>query len=89
VPVYIGPAPGWKGPGLGARRTTTEAGAKTISVENASAVTNTPEGDASAAGQPLSKSKLKPVRLAHKRIAPHNPAKAATDKSDQKETSTN
>src|ERR1700690_1405146 len=40
VPVYIGPAPGWKGPALGARPTTTEtaatAGAKTISADNAS-----------------------------------------------------
>ena len=27
VPVYIGPAPGWKGPALGARRTTTETAA--------------------------------------------------------------
>ncbi len=37
VPVYIGPAPGWKGPALGARRTTTETaaapGAKTMSAE--------------------------------------------------------
>src|SRR3984885_11326167 len=35
VPVYIGPAPGWKGPALGARPTATEAaaaaGAKTMS----------------------------------------------------------
>src|SRR6202042_2664479 len=50
VPVYIGPAPGWKGPVLGAHPTTTEtasapAGAKTISAQDGSAPS---EGDASA-----------------------------------------
>jgi D-alanyl-D-alanine carboxypeptidase len=89
VPVYIGPAPGWKGPALGARRMTTEAGAKTISVENASGVAATQEGDASAAVQPSTKSKLRHTRHAEKRIAVHKPAKGATDKSEKKGSQTN
>src|SRR6202046_1615161 len=62
VPVYIGPAPGWKGPALGARRTTTETaaapgGVKTISADNSSTTATTPEGDASAPVQPSPSSK--------------------------------
>ena len=34
VPVYIGPAPGWKGPALGAHRTTTETAAAYASQDN-------------------------------------------------------
>ena len=80
VPVYIGPAPGWKGPALGARPTTTETaaapGAKTISAENASRVATTSEGDASAPVQSSSRSKLKLARHAEKRMAAHKPVKS-------------
>ncbi len=80
VPVYIGPAPGWKGPALGARPTTTETavapGAKTISAENASTVATTSEGDASAPVQSSSRSKLKLARHAEKRMAAHKPVKS-------------
>jgi D-alanyl-D-alanine carboxypeptidase len=77
VPVYIGPAPGWKGPVLGARPTATETpvapgGAKTISPENASTVATTSEGDASAPVQSSSRSKLKLARRPGKRMA-HKP----------------
>ena len=80
VPVYIGPAPGWKGPAMGARPTTTETavapgGAKTISAENASTVATTSEGDASAPVQSSSRSKLKLARRAEKRMA-HKPVKS-------------
>jgi D-alanyl-D-alanine carboxypeptidase len=80
VPVYIGPAPGWKGPVLGARPTTTETpvapgGAKTISPENASAVATASEGDASAPVQSSSRSKLKLARHPGKRMA-HKPVKS-------------
>ena len=44
VPVFIGPIQGWKGPVLGARPATNEAGAKTLSVEKASADANAPGG---------------------------------------------
>jgi D-alanyl-D-alanine carboxypeptidase len=91
VPVYIGPAPGWKGPALGARRTTTESaaapdGAKTVSA--ASVVANTPEGDASAPTQPSPNSKLKRSRHFEKRVAAHKPAKAAAEKLEKKHVST-
>jgi D-alanyl-D-alanine carboxypeptidase len=92
VPVYIGPAPGWKGPALGARRTTTETaaapgGAKTISAENASAVATTSEGDASAPVRPSSRSKLKVARHPEKRMA-HKPVKSATEKLEKRDVST-
>jgi D-alanyl-D-alanine carboxypeptidase len=92
VPVYIGPAPGWKGPALGARPTTTETavapgGAKTISAENASTVATTPEGDASAPVQSSSRSKLKLARHHEKRMA-HKPVKSATEKLEKKDVST-
>jgi D-alanyl-D-alanine carboxypeptidase len=91
VPVYIGPAPGWKGPALGARRTTTESaaapdGAKTVSA--ASVVANTPEGDASAPTQPSPNSKLKRSRHFEKRVAAHKPAKGAAEKLEKKHVST-
>ena len=91
VPVYIGPAPGWKGPALGARRTATETaaapdGAKTISA--ASVVANTPEGDASAPTQPSPSSKLKRSRHFEKRVAAHKPAKGAVEKLEKKDVST-
>jgi D-alanyl-D-alanine carboxypeptidase len=81
VPVFIGPAPGWKGPVLGARPTTTETaaapgGAKTISAENASTVATTSEGHASAAVQSSSRSKLKLARHPEKRMAAHKPVKS-------------
>ena len=93
VPVYIGPAPGWKGPALGARPTgavaaTGSAGVKTISVEGTSALADRQEGDAGAPTQPSSKSKLKFARHSHRRIAAHKPAKAAAEKSVKKETAT-
>jgi D-alanyl-D-alanine carboxypeptidase len=93
VPVYIGPAPGWKGPALGARPTTTEtaatAGAKTISADNASTAATTPEGDASAPVQTSPRSKHKPARHSQKRTAAHKPIKSATEKSEKKDVSTN
>jgi D-alanyl-D-alanine carboxypeptidase len=90
VPVYIGPAPGWKGPALGARRTTTETaaapdGAKTISAAAGGA--NAPEGDASAPTQPPSRSKLKLSRHTEKRMAAHKPAKGAAEKLEKKSVS--
>ena len=84
VPVFIGPIPGWKGPVLGARPTTNEAGAKTLSVEKASAVANTQEGDASAP-PPSSKSRLKSYRHSKKRIAVHKAAKGGAQKPYKKE----
>jgi D-alanyl-D-alanine carboxypeptidase len=93
VPVYIGPAPGWKGPVLGARRTTTETAAapggdKTISAEKGSTVASTPEGDASAPIEPSSRSKLKHGRHSEKRMAAHKPDKSATEKLEKKDVST-
>ena len=55
VPVYVGPAPGWKGPALGARRTATGTAAAPAA---ASTIANT-QGDAGAPTQPSSRSKLK------------------------------
>jgi D-alanyl-D-alanine carboxypeptidase len=93
VPVFLGPAPGWKGPALGARpagavAATESAGAKTISVEGASATANTQEGDASAPTPPSSKSKLKLARRSEKRIAAHKAAKGAAQKSAKKDMRT-
>jgi D-alanyl-D-alanine carboxypeptidase len=92
VPVYIGPAPGWKGPALGARPTATETavapgGPKTISAENASTVASRSEGDASAPIQSSSKSKLKLARRLEKRMA-HKPVKSAPEKLEKKDVST-
>ena len=95
VPVYIGPAPGWKGPALGSHPTTTEtaaapAGPKTISADNSStAATTTPEGDASAPVQTSPRSKHKPARHSEKRTAAHKPIKSANEKSEKKDVSTN
>jgi D-alanyl-D-alanine carboxypeptidase len=95
VPVYIGPAPGWKGPALGARPTTTETaaasgGPKTLSADNSStAATTTPEGDASAPVQTSPRSKHKPARHSEKRTAAHKPIKSANEKSEKKDVSTN
>ena len=94
VPVYIGPAPGWKGPVLGARRTTTETaaapgGSKTISADNSSTTATTPEGDASAPVQSSPRSKHKPARHSVKRTAAHKPIKSATEKSEKRDVSTN
>jgi D-alanyl-D-alanine carboxypeptidase len=89
VRVFLGPAPGWKGPVMGARPTneaaTGTAGAKTLSVERESAQ----EGDASTPpAQPSSKSKLKLARHYGKRIAARKPAKGTTEKSDKKDLTT-
>ena len=91
VPVYVGPAPGWKGPALGARPTATETaaapgGAKTVSAENASTVATAPEGDASAPVH-SSRSKHKLARHPGKRMA-HMPVKSATEKLEKKDVST-
>ena len=96
VPVYIGPAPGWKGPALGARRRTIETAAapggdKSISAEKASTLASTAEGDASASApvqQPSSASKLKHARHSEKRMAAHKPEKSATEKLEKKDVST-
>src|SRR5277367_762849 len=90
VPVYIGPAPGWKGPALGSHPTTTEtaaapAGPKTISADNSSTATTTPEGDASAPVQTSPRSKHKPARHSEKRTAAHKPIKSATEKPEKKD----
>jgi D-alanyl-D-alanine carboxypeptidase len=92
TPVYIGPAPGWKGPALGARPTTTETavapgGAKTVSAANTSTVATTPEGDASAPVHSSSRSKLKLARHPEKRMA-HKPVKSVTEKLEKKDVST-
>ena len=92
VPVYVGPAPGWKGPALGARPTTTEThvapgGAKTISAENASTPVTQPEGDASPSTQSSFRSKHKLARRLERRMA-HRPAKSATGKLEKKDVST-
>jgi D-alanyl-D-alanine carboxypeptidase len=90
VPVYVGPAPGWKGPALGARPATPETaaapGAKTLAADNASAVANTPEGDAGAPTQASSKSMV--ARHTQKRMAAHKPVKSASEKSGKKSVST-
>src|SRR6202042_2488393 len=93
VPVYIGPAPGWKGPALGARRTTPEpaaapGGVKTISADNSS-TTATPEGDASAPVQTSPRSKHKPARHSETRTAGHKPIKSENEKPEKKDVSTN
>jgi D-alanyl-D-alanine carboxypeptidase len=92
VRVFLGPAPGWKGPVMGAHPTTEAAtgtaGAKTLSVEKESEVANTQEGDASALTQASSKSKLKLARHHEKRIAARKPAKETTEKSDKKDLTT-
>ena len=97
VPVYIGPAPGWKGPALGARRTTTETaaapgGPKTLSADNSSTAATTSEGDASGTIQTAPRSKHKPARHSGKSMAAHKPAKpakSATGKLEKKDVSTN
>ena len=91
VPVYIGPAPGWKGPALGGRRTTetAAAAAKTAPADNASTVTTTAEGDASPPTQASPKSKHKPARHSAKSTAARKPAKSATEKLEKKDVSTN
>jgi D-alanyl-D-alanine carboxypeptidase len=97
VPVYIGPAPGWKGPALGARRTTTETaaapgGPKTLSADSSSIAATTSEGDASGPIQTTPRSKHKPARHSEKSMAAHKPAKpakSATGKLEKKDVSTN
>ncbi len=93
VPVYIGPAPGWKGPALGARRTTSEtaaaAGARTAAADSSSTAATTPEGDASAPIPASPRSKHKPARHSGKSMAARKPAKSATEKLEKKDVSTN
>ena len=94
VPVYIGPAPGWKGPALGAHRTTTETaaapgGPKTRSADNSSTAATTSEGDASGTIQTAPRSKHKPARHSEKTMAAHKPAKSGTGKLEKKDVSTN
>jgi D-alanyl-D-alanine carboxypeptidase len=93
VPVYIGPAPGWKGPALGAHRTTTETAAatpaKTMSADSSSIAATTSEGDASGPIQTTPRSKRKPARHSEKSMAAHKPAKSATGKLEKKDVSTN
>jgi D-alanyl-D-alanine carboxypeptidase len=94
VPVYIGPAPGWKGPALGARPTTTETaaapgGAETTSADNASKVAASAEGDASPPAQSFSKSKLKGARHSQKKMAAHKSVKSSAAKLEKKDVSTN
>jgi D-alanyl-D-alanine carboxypeptidase len=90
VPVYVGPAPGWKGPALGARPATPETaaapGAKTLAADNASTVPTASEGDAGAPTQASSKSKV--ARHTQKRMAAHKPVKSASEKSGKKSVST-
>ncbi len=84
VPVYVGPAPGWKGPVLGARRTTAVAaspvGAKTIGV-------NTQEGDVGELPQPSSKVKVKSSRHLEKGTPARKPAKSAAKKPEKQQVS--
>ena len=93
VPVYIGPAPGWKGPALGAHRTTTETAAatpaKTMSADSSSIAATTSEGDASGLVRTTPRSKHKPARHSEKSMAAHKPAKSATGKLEKKDVSTN
>jgi D-alanyl-D-alanine carboxypeptidase len=93
VPVYIGPAPGWKGPALGAHRTTTETAAatpaKTMSADSSSIAATTSEGDASVPVRTTPRSKHKPARHSEKSMAAHKPAKSATGKLEKKDVSTN
>ncbi len=88
VPVYIGPAPGWKGPVLSARGTAVAAGTKTMSAD-ASSTAATAEGDASAPAQAPTKSKHKPARHSAKSPAGHKAAKSAPEKLEKKDVSTN
>jgi D-alanyl-D-alanine carboxypeptidase len=60
VPVYIGPAPGWTGPALGARPT----GAAVASAPKDASASST--GDADAKTPSVEKAKLKPVRHARR-----------------------
>jgi D-alanyl-D-alanine carboxypeptidase len=91
VRVFLGPAPGWNGPVMGARPTTEAAtgtaGAKTLSVERESEAAHA-QGDASTPVQPSSKSRLKLARHYEKRIAARKPAKETTEKSDKKDLTT-
>ncbi len=94
VPVYLGPAPGWKGPVLGAHQKTTEtaaaaAGAKTMSADSSSIAATTSEGDASGPIQTTPGSKHKRARHSGKSMAAHKPEKSATGKLEKKDVSTN
>jgi D-alanyl-D-alanine carboxypeptidase len=94
VPVYIGPVRGWKGPAMGAHRTTTDtaasAGAKTaVSADNSSTEATTGEGDAGGPIQTSPKSRHKPARHSPKSTAAHKSAKTTHAKVEKKDVSTN
>jgi len=89
VPVYIGPAPGWKGPVLGAHGMKTETAvettrARTFSAEKATALANAQEGDGAAAARPSSQLKLKAGRHSGKSTPAHKTAKRVGEKSAKK-----
>jgi hypothetical protein len=93
VPVYVGPAPGWKGPALGARPTTNETaaapdGARAQPTDSASTVT-TAEGDSSGPVQASPKSKRKLAHHPEKTIAARKPVKSAPAKLQKKDVSIN
>jgi D-alanyl-D-alanine carboxypeptidase len=88
VPVYIGPAPGWKGPALGPRREAGAAGDKTLSVEKESTkAANMQEGDAGASSPPSAKSKVNTSRHLGKGKAAHKSSKSAAEKTVNKAVS--
>jgi D-alanyl-D-alanine carboxypeptidase len=93
VPVYVGPAPGWTGPALGADRTKTKtaaaAAAKTAPADNTTTVTTTAEGDASPPTPASHRAKHKPARHSEKSTAARKPPKSATEKVEKKDVSTN
>jgi len=93
VPVYIGPAPGWKGPARGAETASAPAAKPPSSDDASAAAATTSQGDASAAApvQASSKSKSKSKLTPHteKRTAAHKPMKSAPEKSEKKDVSSN
>ncbi len=92
VPVYIGPAPGWKGSALTAHRITETAAAvgnKTLSADSFSAAATMPEGDAGVPVRASPRSKHKPAGHSEKSMAAHKPAKSAPEKLEKKDVSTN
>jgi D-alanyl-D-alanine carboxypeptidase len=93
VPVYVGPAPGWKGPALGARRTTETpavAGLQPAQLDDVSKVTTTGEGDAGPLTHARPRSKQKPLHSG-KTTSARKAAKApkSAQKLENKDVSTN
>ncbi len=89
VPVYIGPAPGWRGPALGAHRTAEAPAAAGATAADSSTAATTAQGDGSAPVRTSPKPKHKPARHSQKSIAAHKPAKSGTEKLEKKDVSTN